>query len=89
MKLTRVASYFDVRTPGAGLMTINENLWGNEPKKSQLKILNRFNDFKKIEGAFHIGKCICMLILTGIINHMAPAGKNHKLFKIADNNSGT
>ena len=35
-------SDFDMKTPGAGLMTINAKLWGPDPVAAQMEFLKRF-----------------------------------------------
>jgi hypothetical protein len=42
----------DIGTPGEGLMTMNEFLWGDDPSSTKLLILNRFDSVEKVNAAF-------------------------------------
>jgi hypothetical protein len=42
----------DIGTPGEGLMTMNEFLWGDDPSSLKLEILNRFDTVEKVNAAF-------------------------------------
>jgi hypothetical protein len=35
------------------------------------------------QGAFNIGQDVCLTLLTGVINHMAPAGEYSHTFTVA------
>ena len=56
-------------------MTLNRHFWGDDTESVQLKILNTFNSIEKAQHAEKVGRSICLSILTGVINHMAPAGQ--------------
>ncbi len=42
----------DIGTPGEGLMTMNEFLWGDDPYSMKLLVLNRFDTVDKVNAAF-------------------------------------
>ncbi len=65
-----------MKTPGHGLMTVNDKFWGPDPKAAQLQFLRQFNTVDKVKSAVRLGKDICLELLAGVINHMAPAGLN-------------
>lgn len=66
---------FDMKTPGQGLMTLNESFWGLDPEAAQLAFIKKFDTMKKVEAAVQTGDHICLGIVSGVVNHMAPAGK--------------
>ena len=66
---------YDVKTPGKGIQTMNDHLWGEGPAAKQLEILNKFNTPSKAESALNSGRSICLRVLTGLISHMGPAGQ--------------
>jgi hypothetical protein len=41
--LLNCTSDFDMKTPGAGLMTVNAKMWGPNPETSQTELLKQFN----------------------------------------------
>jgi hypothetical protein len=66
---------FDIKTPGAGLMTENDSLWGVDPESVQLKLLEKYNTIKKVKTASQLCDAVCLGIVSGVVNHMAPAGQ--------------
>jgi hypothetical protein len=56
-------------------MTMNQFFWGTDVVGKQLEFLNKFDTVDKVKIAFHAAQSVCMNILTGVINHMAPAGQ--------------
>jgi hypothetical protein len=65
---------FDMRTPGEGLMTVNDSLWGLDPEREQLKILRKYDTMKKVKIALQLCDDACLGMVSGVVNHMAPAG---------------
>lgn len=66
---------FDMKTPKQGLMTINEHFWGPDPEAAQIDFMKQFNTVAKVKCAVQMGKEVCLEVLAGVINHMAPAGE--------------
>ncbi len=65
---------FDMKTPGKGLMTENESFWGLDPEAAQLAFIKKFDTMKKVEAAVRTCDHVCLGIVSGVVNHMAPAG---------------
>lgn len=65
----------DFDTPKEGLMTVNEHFWGPDPEAAQIDFMKQFNTVAKVKSAVQIGKEVCLEVLAGVINHMAPAGE--------------
>lgn len=68
---------YDMKTPGEGLMTVNASCWGPDPETAQLEYIKRFDTMQKIKEAVEIGNRVCLEIVSGVVNHMAPAGLCH------------
>jgi hypothetical protein len=49
--LNRDPSDFDVNTPGQGLMTLNNHLWGEDATRRQIDLLNTFDNPSKLQGS--------------------------------------
>lgn len=64
-----------MKTPGAGLMTLNAKFWGRDPEAAQLEVLKRFDNLARIKPAVQAGKAACLKVLAGVVNHIAPAGQ--------------
>lgn len=67
---------FDMTTPGAGLMTLNAKFWGRDPEAAKVEFMKKFDTVKKVKGAVQVGKAVCLKVLSGVVNHIAPAGTN-------------
>lgn len=67
---------FDMKTPGAGLMTLNAKFWGLDPEAAKVEFLKKFDTVAKVKGAIQVGKAVCLKVLSGVVNHIAPAGTN-------------
>lgn len=65
---------FDMKTPKEGLMTVNDHFWGPDPEAAQIEFIKQFNTVAKVKNAVQMGREICLEVLAGVINHMAPAG---------------
>jgi hypothetical protein len=86
--LKRVKDH-DMKTPGEGLMTLNESFWGPDPETSQLQCIRKFDTMQKIKNAVDIGNHVCLGIVSGVVNHMAPAGVSSQTFSMATVNTAT
>ena len=68
-------SDFDMKTAGTGLMSTNAKFWGQDPQREQVDFLKQFDTMAKCKSAVQILKTVCLKVLSGVINHIAPAGK--------------
>jgi hypothetical protein len=57
-------------------MTVNAKMWGPNPETSQTELLKQFNTLSKVKSAVQVGKTVCLKVLSGVVNHIAPAGRN-------------
>lgn len=72
--MLKMVKDFDMKTPGAGLMTENDSLWGADPERAQLQLLEKYNTMKKVKSALQLCDAVCLGVVSGVVNHMAPAG---------------
>jgi hypothetical protein len=75
--MLKLVTDYDMKTPGEGLMTVNDSCWGHDPETAQLEYIRRFDTMQKINEAVKIGNRVCLEIVSGVVNHMAPAGWCH------------
>ena len=65
-----------MKTPGAGLMTVNAKFWGPDPEAAKTEFMKQFDTIGKVKVAVQVGKTVCLKVLSGVVNHIAPAGTN-------------
>ena len=63
-----------MKTPGQGLMTINAHFWGADAEAAQKLYMKQFDTIAKVKRAVQIGNTVCLKVLSGAVNHIAPAG---------------
>ena len=56
-------------------MSVNAKFWGRDPQREQVEFMKQFNNMAKVKSAIQILKAVCLKVLAGGVNHIAPAGK--------------
>ena len=56
-------------------MTLNQHFWGADYDNAIMKFLEQFDTVPKVQAAKKCGTAVCLQTLSGVVNHMAPAGQ--------------